>query len=226
MFSRKSTRSTTKRSERQADSSFWTSGWCRISFTCAESFLSSSAIIASTPALSTFSLAFWGASISAMKAATPRFATSYPSSAGLMRVSARMLSRSEPASVVWACASVFFSVSAMGRFSVGRGLLLQPQLLHELGARGVVPEHRLDLLAEGRDVPQRSLQRRERLAQVEQLLQLRHLVDDALRAEVVELLEVELHRQRGVLLARELVGDRDRRREVLLGHHLAEVLLV
>jgi len=76
MFSRKSTRSIMKRRPRQADSSFWNSGWWRISLTWALIRASSSAIIASTSDLSTRSMARPGASSSVMKAVTPRLATS------------------------------------------------------------------------------------------------------------------------------------------------------
>ena len=65
-----------------------------------------------------------------------------------------------------------------------------------------------------------------RLAQLEELLQLGHLLGDRVGPEVAQLLELEVDGELGALLAGQHVRDLHRDGEVLLGEDLLEVVLV
>src|SRR5262249_21969218 len=70
---------------------------------------------------------------------------------------------------------------------------LEAELVDELVALGRVPEDLLDLVAERLLVAERTLEGRQRRAQIEELLQLGDLVRDGLGLHVGEAAELEVH---------------------------------
>jgi len=89
-------------------------------------------------------------------------------------------------------------------------VVAQAELLHQLVTPGIVPEEPLDLLAEGRHVAERALERVEGRAQFQQLAHLGHLVRDGLGLEVRELLELQVQVHLRALLLRETLRNAPR----------------
>src|SRR5690606_25452358 len=104
-----------------------------------------------------------------------------------------------------------FTPSPKSRWSnsslVARFVVTHAELLHQALAGSVVTEEALDLLAELREVPERSLERGQRVPKLHQLAQLRDLLRDALRREVLHRLEVEADGHLGLVVPRQLVRD-------------------
>src|ERR1700756_4542283 len=95
-------------------------------------------------------------------------------------------------------------------------LRAQAELLHQRIALRRIGEELLDLLAKRGIVAERALERRQRLAHLDELAELRHLHRDGLRPEVGELAELEADGQARALLAAHHLGYREGKLQVLL----------
>ena len=103
---------------------------------------------------------------------------------------------------------------------------VRPSSFISLLAAVLVAEQALELLAEARRVAQRALERGERGAQIEQLLQLGHLRHDASGSKSVSDLNLSLTASSASVVARQLVRRRWLRGPASARQHFGEVVLV
>src|SRR5690606_104525 len=140
-----------------------------------------------------------------------------------------MRSRMLSSLLCWALSSAVWVVRSGVLGVSGIGLLLgsQAQLIQNALTRVIVAEYALDGLAERGGVAQRTLQGHQRITQLHQLAQLRYLIDQVRRVEILHGIDVEADRQVfafGVIL--KSIGHVEAEAQLLLGQHFVEIVLV